>query len=241
MNFRELHNVECIEVPINGAGDYYIPRPQFADKKIDSIFIWDGNSNMYNQNLYLSVYSIEKKPLYINIPGVELVFDNLNNRINETIDFDLFKITYTGELQFILNIYFSIGEKIISQEEYFSATWNCKNLHINILDRIPDKEIGEYKLYYFTANEADFLRGRKVRVISNELGQLFALNLSLKSGQSMKNILNPFFHQSPTPIAPYANLFPFLMNDEIDLDNSYIALKTINQYYKYIDLTFFYE
>ncbi len=242
MNFRELHNVECIEIQINGAGEYFLPRPQFCQNKIDSMFIWDGNPNMYNQNIYLSVYSIEKKPLYINVPGVEFVFDNFNNAINEVIDFDLLKVVYTGSENFTLRLYFSMEERIVSLSEYLNYNFNCKNLHINIADRVLNEIVEGNKFFdLFSSNEAAFLRGKKIRAISCNIGQNFSINFCLKSGKSMNNIAYPFFHQSPTPLVRYANLFPFLMNDEIDLDRSNIILHSYNQNQKYIDLVFFYE
>ena len=82
MKYRELHNIELIELNINGAGEYFFPRPQFANKKINSIFLWDANQNMKNKNIYISIYSIEKKPLYVNVPAIEFAFDNNNNFIN---------------------------------------------------------------------------------------------------------------------------------------------------------------
>lgn len=239
MKYRELHNIELIELNINGAGEYFFPRPQFAEKKINSIFLWDANQYMKNENIYISIYSIEKKPLYVNIPAIEFAFDNNNNFINEVIDFDLLKITYTGNRTDLkLLCWFSTDEKIIDSEEFAKIPLKCKNLHIDLV-RIVEQEYldGDRFIDLFSADDADFLRDKKIRMITFNNNSPFLINLVMTSGNSF-NLL-PFYFFSQTPVIPYANLLPFIMNDYIDLDRSSMIMNGFTS--QYLDLTVFYE
>lgn len=237
MKYRELHNIELIELNINGAGEYFFPRPQFVNKKINSIFLWDGNQNMKNENIYISIYSIEKKPLYVNVPAIEFAFDNNNNFINEVIDFDLLKITYTGDnTNLQLMCWFSTDEKLIDSED-FAIPLKCKNIHIDLLAAV-EREYFEQDRFIdlFSADDADFLRNRKIRMITC-LNNPFLINLVMTSGNSFNLI--PFYFFSQTPVHPYANILPFIMNDYIDLEKSSIIMNGFT--HPYLDLTFFYE
>ena len=207
MNYRELHNVECIELQIKGAGDYYFPRPSFADKKIDSVFVWDGNGDMKNSNIYISIYSQDKKPLYINIPAVEFAFDNINNFINEIIDFDLLKITYTGEEELTLYTWFSMNEKKISEDDFFKLPLNCKNIRVNLLE-IGEREMFEGDDYFkiFSDNDAEFFKNKIIRMIKCSIPGI-AFNFLLDNNKSLKTIPSCWLRQ--TPVIPYANLMPF--------------------------------
>ena len=80
---------------------------------------------------------------------------------------------------------------------------------------------------FFSDNEANFFRGKKVRMISSDSTSFF-ISLVTKSGKSFKNIPFQFLIQSPA--TPFVNLMPFLMNDEIDLDKSTIQFNKINNY-----------
>lgn len=216
---RELHNIDCIEISINGAGDYFIPRPVFHDKKIDSLFLYDARTiDMRNNDLYVSIYSIEKKPLYVNAPAVSFNFYNTNNYISSVIDFDLFKITYTGSASFSLLCYFSTDEKMVDLESIYEKRLSVKNLKKDMLSWIEDEYFqGDKFIDFFSDNEANFFRGKKVRMISSNSG-VFFISLVTKSGKSFKNIPFQFLIQSPA--SPFINLMPFLINDEIDLDKS---------------------
>lgn len=235
---RELHNIDCIEIPISGAGDYFIPRPVFHDKKIDSLFLYDGRTiNMSNNDLYVSIYSIEKKPLYINAPAVSFNFYNINNYISAVIDFDLFKITYTGSASFTLYCYFSTDEKMVDLESIYNKRLSVKNLKKDILSWIEDEYFQGDKFFdFFSDNDANFFRGKKVRMISSGSAHFF-ISLVTKSGKSFKNIPFQFLIQSPA--SPYVNLMPFLMNDEIDLDKSTINIYNFTS--SRFDLALYYE
>lgn len=235
---RELHNIDCIEIPINGAGDYFIPRPVFHDKKIDSLFLYDGRTtNMSNNDLYVSIYSIEKKPLFVNAPAVSFNFYNINNYISAVIDFDLFKITYTGSDSFTLYCYFSTDEKMVDLESIYEKRLSVKNLKKDLLSWAEEEYMNFDKFFdYFSDNEANFFRGKKVRMISSNTTSFF-ISLVTKSGKSFKNIPFQFLIQSPA--TPFVNLMPFLMNDEIDLDKSTIQFNEINNYI--FDLAFYFE
>lgn len=240
MKIRELHQVDCIELAINGAGEYFFPIPQFKDKKIDSIFIWDGETNMQNNNLFISIYSSEKKPLYVNCPAIEFNFDNVNNRICEVLDFDLLKIMYTGTRQFTLYVYFSQDEKMIDIESIYNRPIDVKNLHID-LENIISKEMaqGDKWVSLLSADNADYLRTRTVRMISCSIKYQFLFNIQLKNGNSLNKI--PFFFFRQSPVTPYENVLPFVLADAIDIDLSSIKLLAYQQYTSpYIDLTFHY-
>lgn len=240
MKIRELHQVDCIELAINGAGEYFFPIPQFKDKKIDSIFIWDGETDMQNNNLFISIYSSEKKPLYVNCPAIEFNFDNVNNRICEVLDFDLLKIMYTGTRQFTLYVYFSQDEKMIDIESIYNRPIDVKNLHID-LENIINEEMaqGDKWVSLLSADNADYLRTRTVRMISCSIKYQFLFNIQLKNGNSLNKI--PFFFFRQSPVTPYENVLPFVLSDAIDIDLSSIKLLAYQQYTSpYIDLTFHY-
>ena len=222
---RELHNIDCIEIPINGAGDYFIPRPVFHDKKIDSIFIWDQKINVKNENLFLSVYSIDAKPLYVNVPCSEFRIDNFNNPIFEVIDFDLFKITYSGNETFNLLCYFSRNEKIV--EYVVNADKNKTILRGSYSELIRD--------FSFTANDIDFFKNKKIKRILFS-GTLFFFDIVFVNGNSLKNIPSFWFDYSVSDIN-LNNITPFCLNDEIDFERSDIKL-TANRFF---NLTFFYK
>ena len=239
MNYRELRNVECIELQIKGAGDYFFSRPQFADKKIDGVFFDNVSRTGLLLDLYISIYSIEKKPLYINIPLTEFCFDNISNNVGEVIDWNLTKIIYTGSTAFTLYSYFSMEEKTIEKEYFQSLKLKCKNIRINVntindnrfrLDNIANS---------FTADDAAFFQNKKVRMISCSGNHNFLLNLFLKSGYTLNNISNYFLTQSDNRWN--RNILPFIMNDYIDLDRSSIVLLRKSTLSDYIDLIFFYE
>ena len=223
---RELHDIDCIEIPINGAGDYFFPQTSFSDKKIDSIFIWDqkfiqgGNDNMLNENLFLSVYSIEAKPLYINVPCSEFRFDNLNYHIAEVIDFNLLKITYTGNETFNLLCYFSKDEKIINYE--------AKADKNKTIIRGEFRQITED--VSFTANEIDFFKNKKIQRIYYQ-DMPFFFDIVFVNGKSLKNIPSIWFDLNKD------NIIPFCLNDEIDFERSKINLDVA----MYFNLTFFYK
>lgn len=239
MKYRELHNIELIELNINGAGEYFFPRPQFANKKINSIFLWNTNQDMKNENIYISIYSIEKKPLYVNIPAIEFAFDNNNNYINEVIDFDLLKITYTGNSSDLtLLCWFSTDEKIIDSEEFAKIPLKCKNLHIDLIREVEREHLdGDRFIDLFSADDADFLRNKKIRMITCDQKNPFLINLIMTSGNSF-NLL-PFYFFSQTPVGTYSNILPFIMNDYIDLDRSSLIMNGFTS--QYFDLTIFYE
>lgn len=248
MNYRELHNVDFIGIEINGAGEYTLPRPVFADKTINSLFIWDYNEDMYNGNLFVTIYTVEKKPLFINIPAIEFSFDNINNFINETIDFDLFKITYTGNKTFTLGCWFSSDEKYITSDEVSSSNWKSKNIHLN-LETIAYEEISQkysdWKFDFFS-NIADFFRGKKIRRISIDGIPLVSFNFVFKSGKTITNI--PFVFLRQTIVGAYGNTMPFIINDEIDLERSWIDYNIDgdgnsdgDDSLSFLDLIFYYE
>lgn len=240
MNYRELHNIECIELEIRGADEYFFPRPQFADKKIDGVFFENMARGESRNNLYISIYSIEKKPLYVNIPLVEFNFDNINNNIGEIIDWELSKITYTGSLAFTLYSYFSMEEKTIEKEQFQSLKLKCKNIQIAVNTINDDSFRLDNVSNAFTADDAAFFQDKKIRMISCSEKHTYLLNLFLKSGRTFNNISNYFLTQLQVG-STRKNLLPFIMNDYIDLDRSSIEILRINPTSDYIDLMFFYE
>ena len=241
MNFRELHKVDCITLNIRGAGDYFFPRPNYVDKKIDSLMVWDGNPDMKNSDLFVTIYSIEQKPLYINVPAKEFSFDNINNRIGEVIDFDLLKITYTGSGNLTLLCHFSMDEKIVSAPEFQRKALDAKNIKLDITERVVElmpTPVSKEFFNLFTGNNADFFQEKNIRMISFDKAQIILLNLVTRNGY-LKKI--PFWWMSQTPVYPYWNQMPFLMNDEIYLDRSSIEfIKPIGNN-TILNLTFYYE
>lgn len=239
MNYRELHNIECIELPIRGAGEYFFPRPQFANKKIDGVFFENMARGETRGNLYISIYSIEKKPLYVNIPLVEFNFDNINNNVGEIIDWELSKITYTGSSAFTLYSYFSMEEKPIKKECFQSLKLKCKCIRIDV-NAINNDDTFSNSSNSFTADDAAFFQNKKIRMISCSEKHTYLLNLFLKSGNTFNKIPNYILTQIQVG-STRKNLLPFIMNDYIDLDRSSIEVLRINPTSDYIDLMFFYE
>lgn len=239
MNYRELHNIECIELPIRGAGEYFFPRPQFANKKIDGVFFENMARGESRGNLYISIYSIEKKPLYVNIPLVEFNFDNINNNVGEIIDWELSKITYTGSSAFTLYSYFSMEEKPIKKECFQSLQLKCKCIRIDV-NAINNDDTFSNSSNAFTADDAAFFQNKKIRMISCSEKHTYLLNLFLKSGNTFNKIPNYILTQIQVG-STRKNLLPFIMNDYIDLDRSSIEVLRINPTSDYIDLMFFYE
>lgn len=242
MNYRELHNVECIELQIKGAGDYFFPRPSFADKKIDSIFLWDTKEDMDNSNFYISVYSQDKKPLYVNIPAVEFAFDNVNNFVNEILDFDLLKITYTGDENLTLYTWFSMDEKNISEDDFFKLPLNCKNIRVNLIE-FGQRESFEGDPYFkiFSDNDIEFFKDKTIRMIKCSIPTI-AFDFLLENGKSLKTIPSCWLRQ--TPVYSYANLMPFITKERIDLSRSFLSADfflLLGYEPSYIDITFYFE
>ena len=153
------------------------------------------------------------------------------------IDFDLFKITYTGSASFTLYCYFSTDEKMVDLESIYNKRLSVKNLKKDILSWIEDEYFqGDKFLDFFSDNEANFFRGKKVRMISSGSAYFF-ISLVTKSGKSFKNIPFQFLIQSPA--TPFINFMPFLMNDEIDLDKSTINIYNFTS--SRFDLALYYE
>lgn len=242
MNYRELHNVECIELKINGAGDYFFPRPSFADKKIDSIFLWDTKEDLDNSNFYISVYSQDKKPLYVNIPAVEFAFDNVNNFINEILDFDLLKITYTGDEELTLYTWFSMDEKKISEDDFFKLPLNCKNIRVDFSEvGVSEYLEGDPYFKIFSDNDIEFFKNKTIRMIKCSIPTI-AFDFLLENGKSLKTIPSCWLQQ--TPVYPYANLMPFITKERIDLSRSFLNtdfFALLDSEPSYIDITFYFE
>ena len=243
MNYRELHNVECIELKINGAGEYFFPRPSFTDKIINSIFLWETKDDLRNKNIYISIYSQDKKPLYVNVPAVEFAFDNVNNFIDEIIDFDLLKITYTGDEELTLYSWFSMDEKKISEDDFFKLPLNCRNIRVNF-EEFATTEYFENDPYFkiFSDNDAEFFKDKTIRMIKCST-PLLAFDFLLNNGKSLKTIPTCWMQQ--TPVIPYANLMPLLVKEKIDLNRSYLnkdlILSSDYNLPTYIDITFYFE
>ena len=241
MKIRELHQVDCIEIAINGSGDYFFPLPSFKDKKIDSIFMWDGAEDMSNTNLFVSIYSSDRKPLYVNCPAVKFGFDNINNRIDKVLDFDLLKVTYTGSNTFTLYVYFSTEEKIIDLQSYQVPLLNAKNLRLDLERIIYEEQMqGDKWVSLLSADNADYMRGKKVRFISCKVSQKYLISLQFTNGKSLNKI--PFCFLQQTPVLPYTNVMPFVVDGVIDLDLTYMEiLQPFNPQRLYIDLTMYYQ
>lgn len=233
MKIREFHNIECLEININGAGVYHFPKPDFAGKKIDSIFLFPFtySASYYDEilmnNTYIDLFSADRRPLYTNVPAVSFRFDNLNNRIDSILDFDLSQITYTGTSDFSLAIYFSTDEKLIDFEEFIKLPLNHKTLTKKNAMESELNMVWENDSKIFDDNDINYFRGKTVKQICIPGGFIVsahALNIILKNGNSFKNLPCQIFFQNPVGEDYNINKLPFLMCDEIDFDRSYMGL-----------------
>ena len=233
MKIRQFQNIECVKLQIDGAGVYHIPQTAFKNEKIDSLFFFalkDGNSHadfmrgMSNNlnNLFVDIFSIEKKPLYVNIPLLSFRIDNLLNRVEEKLDFDLTKITYTGSEQLTLYIYFSIGEKIIELEDVATKYLNSKSLNYDYNTIMNGIGANGYNYRIFDDDTASYFMERTSKKINTNSTSICAFfDFVFTSGKSLVKIPTLFFYQS---IIEPSNICPFMIDDTLDLFRSNICM-----------------
>lgn len=226
MKIRQFRNIECIKLQIDGAGIYHLPQTAFKNEKIDSLFFFALKDNMPNfdfqegmlenlNNLYVDIFSVEKKPLYVNIPPLSFRIDNLLNRVEEKLDFDLTKITYTGSEKLTLYIYFSIDERIVELEDATNEYLCSKSLNYDYNTIRDGVAANGYSYRIFDDDTASFFMARmskKINIEDSTIGAFF--NFTLKSGKSLVKIPSLFFYQA---IVEPSNIVPFLIDDTLDL------------------------
>lgn len=225
MKIRQFRNIECIKIHINGAGVYHLPQTAFKNKKIDSLLFFalkdsedvefeNGMGKNLN-NLFVDIFSVEKKPLYVNIPLLSFRIDNLLNRVEEKLDFDLTKITYTGSEKLTLYIYFSIDERIVELEDATNEYLCSKSLNYDYNTILNSIAANGYSYRMFDDDTASFFMDRtskKINIEDSTIGAFF--NFTLKSGNSLVKIPSLFFYQA---IVEPSNLIPFMIDDTLDL------------------------
>jgi hypothetical protein len=233
MKIRQFRNIECVKLHIDGAGIYHLPQTAFKNEKIDSLLFFalkDNNTDYKFQqgmlenlnNLFVDIFSVEKKPLYVNIPLLSFRIDNLMNRVEEKLDFDLTKITYTGSEKLILYIYFSIDERIIEFEDAINQCISTKSLNYDYNTILDGVAANGYNYHIFDDDTASYFMERKSKKINIENATICNFyNITFTSGKSLVKIPTLFFHQS---VFEPSNLVPFIIDDTIDLFRSNIDI-----------------
>lgn len=233
MKIRQFSNIECIKINIDGAGVYHLPQTSFKNKKIDSLLFFAlKETNDYQDfkrgmgenlnNLYIDVFSIDQKSLSVNTPLLSFRIDNLLNRIEEVIDFDLTKITYTGNEELTLYVYFSIGEKIIELEEAATEYLCSKSLNYDFNTIANGVAANSYNYRMFDDDTAAYFAERTAKKINVSNDKILAFfNFVFTSGNSLVKIPSLFFYQS---ILEPSNITPFMINDTLDMFRSNIDI-----------------
>lgn len=225
MKVRQYSNIECVKIQIDGAGVYHLPQTAFKDKKIDSLLFFaltDGSYQDFSRgmgdnlnNLFIDIFSIEKKPLYVNVPLLSFRIDNLLNRVEEKLDFDLTKITYTGSDALTLYIYFSLGEKIIELKDSY---YNVKSLNCDYYSIANGVGANGYNYNLFDNDIASFFIERTSKKINVKNNSIFCfLDFVFADGRSLVKIPSLFFYQS---IIEPSNIAPFMIDGVLDLFRS---------------------
>lgn len=233
MKIRQFSNIECIKINIDGAGVYHLPQTSFKNEKIDSLLFFALKDNVLNfdfkkgmlenlNNLFVDIFSVEKKPLYVNVPLLSFRIDNLLNRVEEKLDFDLTKITYTGSEKLTLYIYFSIDERIVELEDAINQCISTKSLNYDFRTILDGAYVNGYNYRMFDDDTASYFMERKSKKINIEDATICNFyNITFTSGKSLVKIPTLFFHQS---VLEPSNLVPFIIDDTIDLFRSNIDI-----------------
>lgn len=233
MKIRQFRNIECVKLHIDGAGIYHLPQTAFKNEKIDSLFFFALENGNYHadfmdgmrenlNNLFVDIFSIEKKPLYVNIPLLSFRIDNLLNRVEEKLDFDLTKITYTGSGKLTLYVYFSIDEQIVELEAATNEYLNSKSLNYDYNTIMNGIGANLYNYRMFDDDTASYFMERTSKKINTDSTSICAFfDFVFTSGKSLVKIPTLFFYQS---IIEPSNICPFMIDGTLDLFRSNVCM-----------------